>query len=164
MLSPARGEKEKRETWADFRKVQSSMLGVNIDLRGNRIFEQPCMNISSSLLQSIRLVRKDFASVRRVTPRSGSGPVAATLMASNVEGSKGPEDNGFERSEMFTSNLVGTVKKYDAHIFAVTDKDVMSWPKNVEQPEVSMLAAKLGAALKQNKGNIPRNVSLVHMY
>ena len=97
-------------------------------------------------------------SVRRFTSPD-SNPVA--VMASNGEGVKGPEENGFDRPEMFTSKLVGTVKKYDAHIFAVTDKDVMSWPKSVEQPEVSMLAAKLGAALKGKKGQIPRNVSLV---
>ncbi|KAL7232644.1 hypothetical protein ACSBR2_010624 [Camellia fascicularis] len=60
---------------------------------------------------------------------------------------------GFQRPEMYQSNLVGTVDPYDRHLF-LCYKSCDSWPSRVEDSESDALPKLLSGALKARKNDI----------
>lgn len=74
-----------------------------------------------------------------------------------------PEDDhvkfGFKRSEMYQSNLAGTVSPYDRHVF-LCYKSHQSWPPRVESSDADPLPKLLAAAFKARKEDFKLKVSL----
>ncbi|XP_022895104.1 altered inheritance of mitochondria protein 32-like isoform X2 [Olea europaea var. sylvestris] len=60
---------------------------------------------------------------------------------------------GFERPEMYQSNLVGTVDPYDRHLF-LCYKSHESWPSRVEDSDSDPLPKLLSSGLKARKNDI----------
>ncbi|XP_027152986.1 altered inheritance of mitochondria protein 32-like [Coffea eugenioides] len=60
---------------------------------------------------------------------------------------------GFKRSEMYQSNLAGTVDPYERHLF-LCYKSHDSWPSRVEASDSDLLPKLLSAALKARKADI----------
>ncbi|CAK9176167.1 unnamed protein product [Ilex paraguariensis] len=60
---------------------------------------------------------------------------------------------GFQRSEMYSSNLAGTVDPYDRHVF-LSYKSYDSWPPRVENSDTDLLPKLLSDALKSRKNDI----------
>ncbi|XVE84035.1 hypothetical protein DITRI_Ditri16bG0136300 [Diplodiscus trichospermus] len=58
---------------------------------------------------------------------------------------------GFNREEMYSSNLVGTVNPYDRHVF-LRHKSYTDWAARVEE---DLLPKLLSSALKSRKNDIP---------
>jgi hypothetical protein len=65
---------------------------------------------------------------------------------------------GFQRPEMFTENLAGTVGAYDRHVF-LCYKSPEAWPSRVEGSDSDPLPKLLSSALKARKNEIPLKVS-----
>ncbi|CAI9763178.1 unnamed protein product [Fraxinus pennsylvanica] len=62
-------------------------------------------------------------------------------------------EHGFERPEMYQSNLSGTVDHYDRHLF-LSYKTHDSWPSRVEDSDSDPLPKLLSSALKSRKNDI----------
>ncbi|KAA8530192.1 hypothetical protein F0562_004900 [Nyssa sinensis] len=60
---------------------------------------------------------------------------------------------GFQRPEMYKSDLAGTVDPYDRHVF-LCYKSHDSWPSRVEDSETDLLPKLLSGALKARKKDI----------
>ncbi|KAI3452480.1 hypothetical protein Pfo_009144 [Paulownia fortunei] len=60
---------------------------------------------------------------------------------------------GFERGEMYQSNLAGTVDPYDRHVF-LCYKSHEAWPSRVEDSDSDPLPKLLASAIKARKNNI----------
>ncbi|KAL2246713.1 UNVERIFIED_CONTAM: hypothetical protein Sindi_2523600 [Sesamum indicum] len=70
------------------------------------------------------------------------------------------EDNakyGFERAEMYESNLAGTVDPYERHVF-LCYKSHELWPSRVEDSDSDPLPKLLASALKARKNDISLKV------
>ena len=63
------------------------------------------------------------------------------------------ENYGFRRSEMYQSNLAGTVDPYDRHVF-LCYKSPEAWASRVEDSESDPLPKLLSSALKARKNDI----------
>ncbi|KAL0461709.1 UNVERIFIED_CONTAM: Altered inheritance of mitochondria protein 32 [Sesamum latifolium] len=66
------------------------------------------------------------------------------------------EDNakyGFERAEMYESNLAGTVDPYERHVFLCYNSHEL-WPSRVEDSDSDPLPKLLASALKARKNDI----------
>ncbi|XP_052196743.1 altered inheritance of mitochondria protein 32-like [Diospyros lotus] len=66
---------------------------------------------------------------------------------------------GFQRPEMYQSNLVGTVKPYSRHLF-LCYKTYESWPSKVEGSESDPLPKLLSGAIKARKNDIDVKTNL----
>jgi hypothetical protein len=66
---------------------------------------------------------------------------------------------GFQRPEMFTENLAGTVGAYDRHVF-LCYKSPEAWPSRVEGSDSDPLPKLLSSALKARKNEIPLKTNL----
>ncbi|OVA20618.1 Sucraseferredoxin-like [Macleaya cordata] len=60
---------------------------------------------------------------------------------------------GFQRPEMFSTSLAGTVDPYQRHLF-LCYKNAESWPANVETDESDPLPGRLAASLKSSRDKI----------
>lgn len=60
---------------------------------------------------------------------------------------------GLARDEMGKKRLVGTVKRYDTHLFVIW-KTAAEWPKNADQGDDSSLPAALAKAMSERKNSI----------
>lgn len=60
---------------------------------------------------------------------------------------------GFERGEMYQSNLSGTVDPYERHVF-LCYKSHKSWPPRVEDSDSDPFPKLLASALKARKNDI----------
>lgn len=67
---------------------------------------------------------------------------------------------GFKRSEMYSSNLAGTVDSYDRHVF-LCYKSHESWPSRIEDSDADLLPKRLAAALKARKTDIKIKVIII---
>ncbi|KAA8548151.1 hypothetical protein F0562_004588 [Nyssa sinensis] len=73
--------------------------------------------------------------------------------SSNVATDEDDVKFGFQRPEMYKSNLAGTIDAYDRHVF-LCYKGHESWPSRVEDSETDMLPKLLSGALKARKNDI----------
>lgn len=64
---------------------------------------------------------------------------------------------GFERGEMYQSNLAGTVDPYERHMF-LCYKSHESWPTRVEDSDSDPLPKLLASTLKARKNDISLKV------
>lgn len=60
---------------------------------------------------------------------------------------------GLAREEMGKKPLVGTVKRYDTHLFVIW-KTPADWPKNADQGDEASLPVALAKALSERKNSI----------
>lgn len=65
---------------------------------------------------------------------------------------------GFQRAEMYRSNLAGTATSYDRHLF-LCYKSHETWPSRVEAADSDLLPKLLSDALKARKDDIKIKVS-----
>lgn len=63
-----------------------------------------------------------------------------------------PKKVGFERPEMHSVPLAGTVKFYEKHLF-LTAGDGKKWPAKVEKSAATGLPARLAAAVSEQAGD-----------
>ncbi|KAK9119825.1 hypothetical protein Scep_017918 [Stephania cephalantha] len=66
---------------------------------------------------------------------------------------------GFERPEMYSTSLAGTVDPYDRHVF-LCFKSPESWPGRVEDPEYDPLPGRLAEFFKTHKDLMPLKTRL----
>lgn len=84
------------------------------------------------------------------------------MVSISTEGSAAPssasasasDEHGFERPEMYTDDIAGTVHHYEKHVF-LSYKDPNSWPAQIETSKDDDLPRLFAAALKARKSNTP---------
>eukprot|EP00252_Welwitschia_mirabilis_P018634 TRINITY_DN4141_c0_g1_i3.p1 TRINITY_DN4141_c0_g1~~TRINITY_DN4141_c0_g1_i3.p1 ORF type:complete len:315 (+),score=56.66 TRINITY_DN4141_c0_g1_i3:247-1191(+) len=87
-------------------------------------------------------------------PHNDSHGAAATTEPSSED-----SDYGFNRPDMYSDRLVGSVDFYERHLF-LCHKNPQSWPSSVESEEFDSLPSRLVATLKQRKNENPRKTRL----
>lgn len=65
---------------------------------------------------------------------------------------------GFQRPEMYSSNLANTIDAYDRHVF-LCYKGPDAWAPRVEESDTDLLPKLLSAAVKARKDDITVKVS-----
>lgn len=98
---------------------------------------------------------KPFLPVNRSPAMASTGE---TVNFSTVLPEEDDVEFGFKRSEMYQSNLAGTVDPYERHVF-LCYKSCESWPSRVEDSDSDLLPKLLAAALKARKADIKVKVS-----
>ncbi|KAK6128308.1 hypothetical protein DH2020_037943 [Rehmannia glutinosa] len=112
------------------------------------------------LLHSPKILSRNLP---KISPRSrffshlAPQPSSCYAMAGESESFSTLVENdakyGFERGEMYQSNLAGTVDPYERHVF-LCYKSHESWPSRVEDSDSDPLPKLLASALKARKNDI----------
>lgn len=68
-------------------------------------------------------------------------------------------EHGFERAEMYTDSIAGTVHHYEKHVF-LCYKDPQSWPAQIETSQADDLPRLFAASLKARKSDTPLKTRL----
>lgn len=95
-------------------------------------------------------------------PKPGSPSKRRVVSTSMASANDDNEEYGFRRSEMYQSNLAGTVGAYDRHVF-LCYKSPEAWASRVEDSESDPLPKLLASALKARKNDITLKVKLRSM-
>ena len=67
---------------------------------------------------------------------------------------------GFQRPEMYTEKLTGSVHPYGRHVF-LCYKTHNDWPARIESSDSDLLVKRLAGAIKDRKNDIPVKVGLL---
>lgn len=84
--------------------------------------------------------------------------IQAAFMSCNGCSEKDIEDFGFERKEMFSTPLAGTLERYDGHIFVPLKQPPSEWPSDalgVTTENGLAIGALLNHALKAAMKKLP---------
>eukprot|EP00250_Pteridium_aquilinum_P004544 c14747_g1_i1 orf=440-1483(-) len=68
-------------------------------------------------------------------------------------------EHGFDRAEMYTADIAGTVHHYEKHVF-LCYKDPQSWPPQIETSQADDLPRLFAASLKARKSDTPKKTRL----
>ncbi|KAJ7535357.1 hypothetical protein O6H91_12G037500 [Diphasiastrum complanatum] len=99
----------------------------------------------------------DSSSNKLGTEQGGIGTRTEKVGAAEEE--KDESKDGFNRAEMYTDPLVGSVGLYERHVF-LCYKDALSWPPHVEAADFDRLPRHLVAALRARKNDMPKKTKL----
>ncbi|KAF5479673.1 hypothetical protein F2P56_000474 [Juglans regia] len=85
--------------------------------------------------------------------------MASEKLSTLANNNEDDEKYGFQRSEMYTETLAGTVGAYGRHVF-LCYKSPEAWPARVEGSESDLLPKLLSSAIKARKDGIPLKTNL----